>query len=61
MIHITIEKIIIGNTQPAHGETGTSPEGPNVKPTKKLTRDPQGTVRGSIQKLMILSKIVFQK
>ena len=54
MIHITVEKIIIGNTQPAHGETGTSPEGPNVKPTKKLTRDPQGTLRGSIQKLMIL-------
>ena len=27
VIHITIEKIIIGNTQPAHSDPGTSPEG----------------------------------
>ena len=27
VIHITIEKIIIGNTQPAHDDPGTSPEG----------------------------------
>ena len=26
-IHNTVEKIIIGNTQPAHGHPGTSPEG----------------------------------
>ena len=30
VIHITIEKIIIGNTQPAHDDPGTSPEG-NLK------------------------------
>ena len=28
VIHITIEKIIIGNTQPAHEVPETSPEGP---------------------------------
>ena len=27
VIHITIEKIIIGNTQPTHDVSGTSPEG----------------------------------
>ena len=54
VIHITIEKIIIGNTQPAHDDPGTSPKGPNVKPTRETTRDPQGTLRGPIQKLMIL-------
>ena len=27
VIHITLEKIIIGNTQPAHDDPGTSPEG----------------------------------
>ena len=28
VIHITIEKIIVGNTQPTHDVLGTSPEGP---------------------------------
>ena len=27
VIHITIDRIIIGNTQPADGDTGTSSEG----------------------------------
>ena len=27
VIHITIKKIIIGNTQPAHDDPGTTPEG----------------------------------
>ena len=58
LMHITIEKIIIGNTQPAHDNPGTSPEGfpkgPSVKTTKETTRDPEGTLRGPIQKLMIL-------
>ena len=27
VIHITIEKIILGNTQPAHNNPGTSSEG----------------------------------
>ena len=43
VIHITIEKIIIGNTQRAHDDSGTSPEGPKVKPTRETTRNPQGT------------------
>ena len=54
VIHITIEKIIIGNTQRAYDNPGASPEGPKVKPTRETTRDPQGTLRGPIQKLMIL-------
>ena len=55
VIHITIKKIIIGNIQPAQDDPGVSPKCPNVKPT----RDPQGTLRGPIQKLMILWKSCF--
>ena len=61
VIHITIEKIIIGNTQPAHDDPGTSPKGPNVKPTRETTRDPQGTLGGPLQKLMILWKNCFSE
>ena len=39
VIYISIEKIIIGNTQPAPDVPGTSPEGPNVQ-------DLQVTFRG---------------
>ena len=61
VIHITIEKIIIGNTQPAHGDLGTSPKDPNVKPTREITRDPQSTLSWTIQKLMILWKNCFSE
>ena len=57
VIHITIKKIIIGNIQPAQDDPGVSPKCPNVKPT----RDPQGTLRGPIQKLMILWKNYFSE
>ena len=33
----------------------------NVKPTRKPTRDPQGTLRGPIQKLMVLWKNCFSE
>ena len=39
VIYISIEKIIIGNTQPAPDVPGTSPEGPKVQ-------DLQVTFRG---------------
>ena len=58
VIHTTIKKIIIGNIQPAQDDPETSSEGspkcPNIKPTREPTRDPQGTLREPIQKLMIL-------
>ena len=51
VIHIIIEKIIIGNTQPAHDVPRTSPEGL----LKVLT---SGTYRGHSG---VYEKIVFQK
>ena len=45
VIHITVEKIILGNTQLAHNILGTCPE----DPIKILT---SGAYRGPIQKLM---------
>ena len=44
LIYINIEKIIIGNTQPAHDVLGTYPEDPSVlKVLKALT---SGTYKG---------------
>ena len=47
VIHITMEKIIIGNIQPAHDVPETSPEGPLkvLMPgtSKGLLGDSQGT------------------
>ena len=47
VIHITMEKIIIGNIQPAHDVPETSPEGPLkvLMPgtSKGLSGDSQGT------------------
>ena len=62
VVHITIKKIIIGNIQPAQDDPGTSPEVLlNKKSTRELTRNPQGTLRGPMQKLMILWKIYFSE
>ena len=59
-IHIITEKIIIGNTQLAQGDPEDVPwkssKCLNVKPTREPTRDPQETLRGPIQKLMVLWK-----
>ena len=62
VIHITIEKIIIGNTQPAHGDPGTSSEG-------SLTENLQGKLQGALRGLsgdqyknwLFYEKIVSQK
>ena len=47
VMHITIEKIIIGNTQPAHDVPGSSPEGSLKVLTSRtyngLSGDSQGT------------------
>ena len=40
LIHITIEKIIIGNIQPAHDVLGTSPGGPLKVLTSGTYREP---------------------
>ena len=45
VIHITVEKIIIGNTQPAHDVPGKAPEGVRKVLTSgiyKNSGDPQG-------------------
>ena len=52
-IHNTVEKIIIGNTQPAHGHPGTSPEGSLKVLKQNLQGKLQGTLREPIQKLII--------
>ena len=60
VIHITIGKIITGNTQPALNVAKTSSGGPlyvglGPRPTRAL----HGTPGGPIQKLMILQKMCF--
>ena len=64
-IHIITEKIIIGNTQLAQGDPKDvrwkSSKCLNVKPTREPTRDPQETLRGPIQKLMVLWKNYFSE
>ena len=64
-IHIITEKIIIGNTQLAQGDPEDVPwkssKCLNVKPTREPTRDPQETLRGPIQKLMVLWKNYFSE
>ena len=47
VIHVTMEKIIIGNTQPAHDVPRTFPEGPlkvlMSRTYRKTSEDSQGT------------------
>ena len=55
---LTIEKVIIGNTQPTHDDPGTSPEGPLKVLTSNLQGNPQrpsGESQGPIQKLFFRS------
>ena len=47
VIHITFEKIIIGNTQPADSDPGTSPE----DSLKVLTYNLQGKLQGTLRRL----------
>ena len=61
VIEITIEKIIIGNTQPAQFVPRTSPEGPLKVLTPGTYRGPSETLWGPIQTLMILWKNCFSE
>ena len=58
VIHIIIEKIIIGNAQPSHDFTGTPPEGP----IKVLASGTYSRISGDQYKnWWFYEKIVFQK
>ena len=62
VIHIIMEKIIIGNTQPAHDVPGTSPEDPLKVLTSGTYRGPLGKSQGTNAKTWwFYEKIVFQK
>ena len=56
VIYILIEKIVIGNTQPAHNVLGTSPEGLLKVLKSETCGGLSGDSREPIQKLMILWK-----
>ena len=58
VIHIIIEKIIIGNTQPAYDVLGTSPEGSLTILTSGTYRGPSGD---QYKNWWFYEKIVFQK
>ena len=47
VIHIIIEKIIIGNTQSTHDDLGTSPEGPLKMLTSGTDRRSSGDSQGN--------------
>ena len=51
LIHITIEKIIIGNTQPAHDVPGKSPEGLLKVLTSGIYKGPSGDSQGTNTKI----------
>ena len=51
VIHIIIEKIIIGNTQPTYDVPRTSPEGPLKIPTSGTCRGPLGESQGTNTKI----------
>ena len=59
VIHITIEKIIIGTTQPAHDVPETSPECLLKVLTSRNCKRPSGDSQGTNTKMMILWKTCF--
>ena len=62
VIHMTIERIIIGKTKPAHDVPGTYPEGPLKVLTSRTNKGPSGDSQGSYTKIdFFCEKIVFQK
>ena len=61
VIHITIEKIIIGNTQPTHDVLGTSAEIPLNVLASGIYRGPSRDSQGTNAKLMILWKNCFSE
>ena len=62
MIHIIIEKIIMGNTQPVHNVLGTSPEGPLKVLTSETYRESSGDSQGTNTKIDgFMKKMFFRK
>ena len=62
VIYITIEKIIIGNTQPTHEVPWRSPEGPLKVLTSGTYKGPSGGSLETNTKIHdFMQKIVFQK
>ena len=59
MIHITIEKIITGNTQPAHNVLGTSLEGALKVLTPGTYRRPSGDSQETNTKIDDFMKKLF--
>ena len=58
-MHIIIEKIIIGNTQPAHDILETSPEGLLKILTSRAYRGPSGDSQGTNTKIDGFMKKLF--
>ena len=59
VIHITINKIIIGNTQPAHDVPGTYPEGLLKVLTSGTYKGPSGNSQGTYTKIDNFMKKLF--
>ena len=61
VIHITIEKIIIGTTQPAHDVPGTSAEGPLKVLTSRTCKGSSGDSQGTNIKIDDFMKKFFYR
>ena len=61
VLHITIEKIIIGNTQTAHDVPETSPEGSLNALTSRTYKRPSGDSEGTNTKIDDFMKKLFFK
>ena len=59
VIYITIQKIIIGNTQPAHDVPGRSPESPLKVLTSGTYKGPWGDSQGTNTKIHDFMKKLF--
>ena len=59
VIHITINKITIGNTQPAHDVPGTYPEGLLKVLTSGTYKGPSGNSQGTYTKIDNFMKKLF--
>ena len=61
VIHITVEKIIIENTQPGQDVPGTSSEAPLKVLTSGTYKGPSGNSGDQYKNWWFYEKIVFQK
>ena len=61
MIHITIKRIIIGNTQSAHDFPGTSPEGPLKVLMSGTYKGPSGESQRTNTKIDDFMKKLFSR